>query len=122
MAKKSDIKCKIHKTHAVLSESKNTKKIFASISWNDGEERNEIRNVFTDADGKSIVTKGISMTDDEMDALVDAYQAYRKLKDNKPKPVDLNAIYQSSTDIIEKRSHGELTQDGFTVLKRTKNH
>lgn len=130
MPKKSaDVTCKIEKIHAVLSESGHVKKVFASIRWNDGEPRNEIRNIMKTESGDRVL-KGISLTDDELEKLITAYKKLKKVRekseDSVPwnfsaeehQGVNLEEIYTSASGIIQKRSDGNLTKDGFIVLER----
>lgn len=123
--KKDDITCEIVKIHKVLSESQYGKKVLGTFKWNGGAEKIEIR-ILREVDGETRVTKGISLTDDEMEKLV---ESCKQLKKNRKASsydstfssgVDLNAIYAQADGIIEKRSHGNRTMDGFYVIEPKK--
>jgi len=111
--KKSEVTFKIHKVYGFLSAKED--KVFVRVSWNDGEPRDEVRKCWKDKDsGELKLGKGIDLSEEEIDML----KGFCK---NKPKPVDFQAVFDSSVGIMEKRAAGFQTEDGFTVLRRRNN-
>lgn len=108
--KKREVTCKIHKVYGFLSDKED--KVFACVSWNNGEPRDEVRKCWKDKDsGELKLGKGIDLSEEEIDAL-------KSFIKDKPKPVDFSAVFESSVGIMEKRAAGFQTEDGFAVLRR----
>ena len=117
MKKQDKIVGEIKELHGVLSDNGfGTKKIYATVSWNGNPAKTEIRNVRTNADGEEILGKGISLSDDEMEKLIDSYKK-KKRKEDANKPVDFNSIFSKTEDIISKRESGHVTENGFIILQ-----
>ena len=71
----SEIKFEIKKSLGVISEgSKDWKKELNIISWNEGKSKFDIR--FWDKDHEKM-SKGITLTEEEMDAIVKIYSEYK---------------------------------------------
>ena len=93
-------------------------KAFHLSTWGDHEPKFDIRKQYTTKKSDEIkYGSGISLTEDEMDALVEKYKKYKK---SKPKAVDFKEIFDSSTGIMEKRKKGYTTKDGCIVLRPKK--
>lgn len=110
---KDPIKCEIKKLYGVLSESANgSKKIYANISWNGREAKDEIRSTWTNNDGEEVVGKGIALTDDEVEKLIEYHEAKKG-----PKPVNFDDIFADAPSILDRREQGHVTKDGAIVLQ-----
>ena len=108
--KKREVTCKIHKVYGFLTAKED--KVFVRVSWNDGEARDEVRKCWRDKETDELrLGKGIDLSEEEIDAL-------KSFIKDKPKPVDFNAVFESSVGIMEKRAAGFQTEDGFAVLRR----
>lgn len=110
-SKKSDIKCDIIEEYGRVGN-----KMYAKISWNDGEPRDEIRIVTEDSSGNMRFGKGIAITGDELRQFFNMCEE----KEKREKGVDFNAIFASSGNIIQHRQDGHTTKDGFIELKKRK--
>lgn len=92
------------------------------VSWNGGPDKLNIRNCFISADGELQLRKGVSLTEEEVDALTDILVERRKhglpktTKDGK-KAVNFNDIFDATTEIVERRDAGYTTEDGFIKLR-----
>ena len=69
------------------------------------------RPVWYDKDNVMHLGKGVELDDETIDEL-------HGLMKKKPKPVDFNAIFDSTAGISEKRNRGLTTVDGFAILKK----
>lgn len=115
--KRDQINCDVKHVHGILSDNGfGTKKIYASISWNDREAKDEIRLVKKDVNGNDVVGKGIALTDDEMENLIKAYHK-KKAEEEVHKPVDFSQIFDRAPNIVEQREKGYVTKDGAIVLQ-----
>lgn len=121
------VTCEIKEIYTVLSDGISTKKVFGSFSWNGREPKNEIRTILKMDDGSECVTKGISLSELELDRLITAAKKLKTGREKKneessapthPSAVNLDEIFHDASDIIQKRSNGCLTEDGFIVLER----
>ena len=113
MSKKKDtVKCTINKEYGRIGD----KLIYANVSWNNGEGKDELRSIWTDKDGEEHLGKGVAITRDDIKEL-------SKLADEaefKETGVDFNKIFSESSNITNLRNRGYTTKDGFIVLKRKK--
>lgn len=113
MSKKGDdIKYTINRTYGRVNDNL----IFANISWNDREGKDELRYIYTDKNKKERLGKGIAITRDDIRKL-------NKIVDDlefKERGVDFNEIFSSSSNIVSLRNRGYTTKDGFIVLERRK--
>lgn len=110
--KKTDesFKCDIVEELGKLS----TGKFFGIVSWNDGPGKFDIRRTY-ESDGRSKLGSGISLSESEMEEVIDLYAKYKKQK------VDFEGIFGSASAITEKRKDGYVTEDGFIkVTKKRK--
>lgn len=118
---KDKITSDIEQVYGVLSETGKSRKIYARISWNGRDGKSEIRSTFTNSDGEEIVGKGISLSDDEMDVLIDAYQK-KKADEAAHAPVNFDDVFASAPDIVEKREQGYDTENGKIILHESEEH
>lgn len=120
------IESTIHKIYGELSSKNGNRKIFANISWGDGNPKDEIRMVFTNSKGEECIAKGIALTIDEQFALYkllkDKFENTDNDEEDDQQGVDLRAIYAESSGILEKRRDGFCTKDGFIVLTDKKKY
>lgn len=120
------IESTIHKVYGELSSKNGNRKIFANISWGDGNPKDEIRMVFINSKGEECIAKGIALTSDEQFALYkllkDKFENTDDDEEDDQQGVDLRAIYAESSGILEKRRDGFCTKDGFTVLTDKKKY
>ena len=113
---------KIMETYAVLSDDGGRKLIYASIAWNDRAPKDEIRQVWTDEDGKEHLGKGIAVTDAQVKKLIKAFQ--KKIGEPITKDevtvanvgVNFNQIFEEAVSISDLRAAGNPTEDGFIRL------
>lgn len=108
---KSDISCNIRKTYGYLNEKEN--KVFALVSWNDNDPKFDIRKCY-EKDGKLVLASGISLSEEEMEQLVELW------KNRNSDKVDFQDIFDSSIAIEQNRKNGFRTEDGFIQLHRRK--
>lgn len=118
---KDSLKVSIKAVHGYLNPEKSL--VLATVSWNDGPEKLNIRNCYVDDEGELQLRKGVALSEDEVDALTDLLKERRKhglpkiAKDGK-KAVDFAGIFESATDIVEHRDAGFTTEDGFICLRK----
>ena len=106
--KKSEISCDVEEIYCKLSN----KKIYARVSWNGKDAKDEIRKCWEDKDGQLQIGKGVDITDEDIKMLYDTMK-------HKPKPVDFDEIFEESKGLTALREAGLKTEDGFIKLKRT---
>lgn len=125
-----EVSGKIIETYGILEQSASGKMIYASISWNDRAPKDEIRNIWIDADGVEHLGKGIAISDDQMVRLIEAFQRkggnFKKpvepaventsSKKSSEEGVDFNQIFKDSQVIADMRAAGNPTEDGFIRL------
>ena len=115
-----DIEVNIRAIHGFLNDEKSL--AVATVSWNGGPDKLNIRNCFISADGGLQLRKGVSLTEEEVDALTDILVERRKhglpktTKDGK-KAVNFNDIFDATTEIVERRDAGYTTEDVFIKLR-----
>lgn len=111
-AKSDELTCTINKIYGQTET-----KIFADVTWGDGERKFNIRSKFTDANGELKLRKGISLTREECEALSTALNTMLK----ETKGVQFQDIFDDSDSIVENRKAGHTTVDGFIqLIKKTK--
>lgn len=116
ITKKTDsIKCTIKESFGFLNADKS--KIFAIVSWNDRDPKFDIRKCY-EKDNELMLGSGISLTEEEMDALSDLYSRCKKRA--KTEPVNFDDIFSIVSQITEKRKKGYTTENGYIVLHRKK--
>ena len=109
MAKEKDkqLSVDIQEEYGYLNEKKN--KIFAKVQWGTNEPKLDIRKCFV-KDGSLVLAGGISLTEDELDTMVELAQS------SKRKGVDFQEIFDTAESIQENRHKGFRTEDGFIRL------
>lgn len=106
-----EITCDIIETHGFLNDKKD--KVYAKVSWNGNEPKDEIRKCYTDKDDNFKLSSGIALSDDEIETLY----KLSSLKKTKENGINFDEIFDSATNITEKREKGYVTENGFIVLK-----
>lgn len=119
--KKPDIKCDIKQLYGYLNEDKSI--VVALVSWNDRKAKLDIRKCWRTDDDELRLGSGIGLTDSELDELTELLINRRNGKlhavsEDGKKAVDFNEIFRSSSGIVDKRSAGYTTTDGFITLKK----
>lgn len=119
--KNKEVKSEIQTIHCYLNEGKT--KVLATVSWNDRPPKLDIRKCW-EKDGDLMLGGGVSLDEGEVDILTDALTSLSKngklpsiSKDGR-KAVDFDDIFDSATDIVEKRDAGFTTEDGFIKLRK----
>lgn len=106
----------VNELYGTLSDNGyGTKKIYASVSWNGNPAKTEIRTVRRNDAGEEVIGKGISISDEEMEKLIKAYDDRKK----REKGVDFDKVFKKASGIIEKRESGYVTKNGYIVLQET---
>lgn len=103
------VSCEIKEQFGYLNEGKT--KVFALVSWGGREAKFDIRKCFKKEDNLAL-SSGISLTEEELDCVVEMYQNYKK------SAVDFEDIFRSASSITEKRHQGFVTEDGFVKLTK----
>ena len=112
MAKnKGEITCNIEKVYGFLNKKET--KALVLVSWNGGPTRAELRKCWKTDDGELRLGAGLPLDDSEIDELIELFK-------QRPKPVNFDEVFKSSTGIMEKRQAGFKTEDGFVVLRKRK--
>lgn len=107
--KRGEITYDVEEVYGYLADGK---KVYAKVSWNGNPGKDELRRCWIDEKtGELKLGKGIDLSEDEVKELM-------KMIDKKPKPVDFNAIFDSTAGISDKRRSGLTTVDGFVVLRK----
>lgn len=116
------VTCTIGTIHGYLNTDKS--KIAATISWNNGSPKFNIRDCFFDDQDALQIRKGIALDQSEVEKLTDILNEQRQ-SGKLPKVtiagtavVDFNKIFSEAEGIVEAREEGHTTQDGFIVLRR----
>lgn len=102
----------IHETYGYLNDKEN--KVFAKVSWYEGEPKFDIRKCAKDSDGNLKLYSGISLTESELNSLVSLAESTKR------KGVDFGEIFKSAESIQENRKKGFRTENGFIKLHRKK--
>ena len=116
--KKDDLSGEIIKVHGELRKGDHGRLIYASVSWNGREAKDEIRNTWIDKDGEEHIGKGIAISDEEMESLIEAYHNKQKHE----AAVDFGNIFREAETIGEMREAGNPTKDGFMLLSYRDGH
>ena len=107
-SKKSEVTYNIEEIYCFLD---NRKKVFLRIAWNGKEAKNELRTCWEDKDGELHIGKGVEITEEDLDAIMEKFP-------RKKKAVDFAEVFESSRGIMEKREAGYSTENGFIKLRR----
>lgn len=123
MSKKDkDLKVDVIAIHGFLNEAKT--KALATISYNDADPKLNIRSCWQDkTTGELRMGSGISLSDDEADALAEFLSDRKhgqlgKVDKSGRKAVNFGNIFSTASDIVEKRDAGYTTEDGFIRLTK----
>lgn len=112
----SGISCDIEQIYGYLNDDED--KVLAKVSWNGRPAKTELRAMVT-YDGEKRLGKGLALTDDELVKLRDLIDETLGKSGESPF-VDFSNIFSSADSIINNRSKGFTTKDGFIQLKKSK--
>lgn len=114
MKKKSTekLECTILTTYGYLNNKEN--KILAKVRWGNNEPKFDIRKCYRLENGELQLGAGISLTDEEFQALIELREQ------EESKKVNFNEVFDEASGITEKRYHGCTTKDGYIVLNKRK--
>ena len=106
---KSSLSCEVEETYGYLNDKKN--KIFAKVSWDGKAAKFDIRKCY-EKDGELMLGAGISLSEDELDQLVELAQSTKRTG------VNFQEIFESASSIQDNRRKGFHTENGFIKLQR----
>lgn len=108
--KKADsLSVEIEEKYGYLNDKEN--KIFAKVSWDGKEAKYDIRKCYT-KDGETKLGSGISLTEDELETLIELAQSTKRTG------VNFKDIFDSASSIQDNRRKGFHTENGFIKLQR----
>ena len=112
--KEKEINFKIEKIYGYLNEKKN--RVVAKVKWYDNAATLDIRKCWTTEDGTLMLGGGISLQFSELGKLQEVLEEADDGEDDQ-KGVDFARIFASSGSILDRRSAGYTTKDGFIILE-----
>ena len=116
------ITCNITAIHGYLNGDRT--KIAATLAWNSGTPKFNIRDCFFDDKDELQIRKGIALDQSEVEKLTDILMEQQragklpKVAISGAAVVDFNKIFSEAEGIVEAREEGHTTKDGFIVLRR----
>lgn len=113
MPKKDSLTYEINEVHWISDDEK---KAYLNISWGNGEPKDELRRIWKDDNGDIHPGKGIAISAEELEQILESIRRAKKKRGKNP--VNFDAVFASAGGILDKREKGYSTMDGFIKLHR----